>query len=142
MNTEQNKQLIQRLYASFDEFFQTGDARLLDQYIAPDLVNDGEAGGLAAVKENLTQWRAVFPDWRETPLDVIAEGEKAVVRFVCTGTHQGKWMGLAPTGRQVTVNAIDILRIAQNKVVERWSSFDLYGLLQQLGTQTAAEQHK
>jgi predicted ester cyclase len=65
--------------------------------------------------------------------DVIAEGEKVVLRVTIRGTHTGTFLGVAPTGKQVTFTNIFIRRIVDGKIVEEWQSPDLLSLLQQLG---------
>ena len=75
-----------------------------------------------------------FPDFRGTIEDLFAaEGHKVVLRFTFRGTHQGEFMGVAPTGRQVTMAGIDILRVADGKIVELWGQEDMLGMKQQLG---------
>jgi len=65
--------------------------------------------------------------------DMIAEGDKVVLRSTFRGTHKGDLMGIAPTGKQVTMPLILIYRIADDKIVEHWMQADALGLLQQLG---------
>ncbi len=65
--------------------------------------------------------------------DMIAEGDKVVVRSTFRGTHKGDLMGIPPTGKQVTMPLILIYRIADDKIVEHWMQADALGLLQQLG---------
>jgi len=59
----------------------------------------------------------VFPDWHETIEDIIAEGDKVWVLLTATGTHTGEFLGLAPTGKKITLMTIDIYRIANGKLV-------------------------
>jgi predicted ester cyclase len=59
-----------------------------------------------------------FPDWHETIEDIIAEGDKVWIRVKTTGTHTGEWMGIAPTGRKITSEMVDIYRIVDGKHVE------------------------
>jgi predicted ester cyclase len=77
--------------------------------------------------------RQAFPDGGVTIEEVIAEEDKVAVRFTYRGTHQGELMGIAPTGTQVTVSGMDINRIVEGKIAERWAVFDMLGILQQLG---------
>jgi predicted ester cyclase len=77
--------------------------------------------------------RAAFPDIHETVEDIIAEGDTVVTRTTWRGTHQGALLGIAPTGKHVSVSGIDISRVASGKFVEHWQSADNLGLLQQLG---------
>lgn len=77
--------------------------------------------------------RAAFPDLHVTVEDMVAEGDKVVARVTMSGTHKGEFMGIAPTGKQITVGIIEILRIAGGKVVEHWNVVDSLGMMQQLG---------
>lgn len=63
----------------------------------------------------------------------IAEGDKVVTRKVFTGTHEGRFQGLEPTGRAVEIHVIDIVRVADGRIVEHWNCVDRLGLLAQLG---------
>jgi SnoaL-like polyketide cyclase len=65
--------------------------------------------------------------------DLIAEGDKVVCRNVVTGTHQGEYLGLPPTGRPVTYNEIFIFRFEGGRIAETWGVVDLLAQLRQLG---------
>jgi predicted ester cyclase len=65
--------------------------------------------------------------------DQIAEGDKVVTRKVFHGTHRGELMGIPPTGREVQIEVIDIVRVEGGQIVEHWNVVDRRGLLQQLG---------
>ena len=65
--------------------------------------------------------------------DVFAAGDKVAVRFTASGTHQGEFMGVPPSGKQVTMTAILIHRLADGKMVEDWEWSDSLGFMQQLG---------
>ena len=80
-----------------------------------------------------TMYRTAFPDLHFTVEDQIAEGDMVANRVTARGTHQGEFMGIAPTGKQVTVTGITIDRIAGDKLEESWASWDFLGLMQQLG---------
>jgi predicted ester cyclase len=78
--------------------------------------------------------RSAFPDLNATVEDIVAEGDKVVVRQTWTGTHTGgDFMGVPPTGRTVPIGVIDIIRIAGGKFVEHWGQMDAMGMMQQLG---------
>ena len=74
-----------------------------------------------------------FPDFHETIEDIIAEGDKVWVRFKFTGTHLGEYRGLAPTGKKITVEVVDIFRMVDGKAVEEWEVADGLNFLKQLG---------
>jgi predicted ester cyclase len=61
-------------------------------------------------------------------------------RITLRGTHQGEFMGIPPTGRQVTFTGIHISRVAGGKIAEEWGQFDALGMMQQLGVIPAPEQ--
>lgn len=65
--------------------------------------------------------------------DQIAEGDIVVTRWTARGSHQGEYLGVLPTGRQVTIHGVDIDRIAGGRIVESWDLFDQWGLMGQLG---------
>jgi predicted ester cyclase len=76
---------------------------------------------------------SAFPDYQSTVEDQVAEGDKVVTRFSSQGTHQGEFLGIAPTGNRVRVTGIDIDRVEEGKIVEHWSEADLLGMMTQLG---------
>ncbi|MCC7010486.1 MAG: ester cyclase [Acidobacteria bacterium] len=65
--------------------------------------------------------------------DVFSAGDRVAIRFTMTGVHRGEFLGIAPTGRHIAVDGITILRFANGRCVERWSSVDRYAWLAQLG---------
>lgn len=110
---------------------------LADELIAPDYLEHRSGAGEGSPLEGFKEWvRTVhggFPDWRHTIDDLIAEGDKVVVRNRVFGTHRGEFMGIAPTGKQVEQAGIDIMRIQDGRMVEHWGVYDWHGLYQQLG---------
>ena len=74
-----------------------------------------------------------FPDLQITLEDMIAEGDKVVSRFMGRGTHQGEFMGIAPTGKRVEATAISIMGLEGGKLAEEWEQVDMISMLQQLG---------
>ena len=85
------------------------------------------------VKHTASMYRTAFPDVRITVDDVIAAGDKVVLRWHSEGTHRGKLEGLAPTGARASVTGISIDRWQDGKVVEAWTQWDNLGLARQLG---------
>jgi predicted ester cyclase len=76
---------------------------------------------------------AAFPGCQLTVDDTIAEGDQLAVRFHLSGEHHGEIMGVPPTGRAFVLNGQTVLRFRDGRVVERWTTGDLLGLLIQLG---------
>ena len=136
MSLEANKAIVMQLY---EEVFNKGDLDLADKLIAPNAVNHDPAappdipGGAPGVKAVVTMLRSAFPGDHHTIEDLIAEGDKVVVRLIHSGTHQGTFLGLPPTGKHITNTSIHIFRFADGKLVEAWANQDDLGLMQQLG---------
>lgn len=135
MSTEENKALLKRFYA---EVFNEGNLDLIDELIAADAIEHEalpglEGTGREVVKQFIAIVRSAFPDVRIHVHDVIAEGEKVVARVTLTGTHQGEFLGIPPTGKQIEVGTIDIVRVADGKLVEHWGVTDNLTMMQQLG---------
>lgn len=134
MSIEENKALIRRFN---DEVWNKGDLAVVDEVFASTWVGHNLPPGLAPGREGLKQmagsFRAAFSDIRTTIDDQIAEGDKVAWRWSFQTKHTGEFMGIPPTGKQITLTGISIDRIAGGKFVERWDSADMLGLLQQLG---------
>jgi steroid delta-isomerase-like uncharacterized protein len=109
----------------------------LYEFYAPDALwhqPDQNLQGLEEVKQWLARPFEAFPDLNVSVEDVIAEGDKVIIRYTSRGTHQGETGGLGPpTGRQIELEGIAILRFEDGKIVEFWDRFDNLSLLQQLG---------
>ena len=132
--SDANKAALRRF---LDEGFNKGNQGAIDEMIADSFVDHspppGVPGNKAGVKQIVQMFRAAFPDLRVTVEDVIADGDKVAVRMVTRGTHKGDLMGVAPTGKTVTVNEQHWVRFANGKAVEHWGVEDNLGMMQQLG---------
>jgi len=120
-----------------DELFTRGWLEVADEiyavdHVSHDAVNPG-MDGPEAMKHFVAGYREAFPDLEMIVEDVIASGEKVVVRWVARGTHRGTLVNLSPTGRQVVVTGMHILRVQDGKVQEDWVNWDTLGMMQQLG---------
>ena len=87
-------------------------------------------------------FRLACPDMSQTVEDMIAEGDKVVDRLTWQATHQGLFLGIPPSGNRLTVTEIHINRIAESRIVERWSQPDTLGLMRQLGVIPSPGQHE
>jgi steroid delta-isomerase-like uncharacterized protein len=140
MSTEESKAVVRRFW---EQCVNRQDLAAVDTLVAPEFVHHGaadvaQARGPEGVRRWAARLRAALPDLQVTIDDVIAEGDKVVVRSTRTGTHRGPLLGLPPTGRRATWTAIDIFRIAGGKIMERWDEFDTLGLREQLAAGPAA----
>ena len=134
MSTKENKAMLRR---NCEEAFNKGNLAVADENIATNYVYHGSGGqefkGPEGFKQLVTMFRTAFPDLRITVEDMVAEGDKVAHRATMRGTHKGDLMGIAPTGKQVTIAAIVISRFVGGKEVEAWSNLDQLGMMQQMG---------
>jgi predicted ester cyclase len=136
MNTmdkpEKNKTLLLRLIS---ESFNKGDLSVVDETVAVDCNEHqrGNSDGSAGVKELVTTLRTWFPDFNMTPEDTAVVGDVVWARFTASGTNLGPVMGRPPTGKKMSVDVIDIVRIEGGKIVEHWGVPDQLGMMIQLG---------
>jgi predicted ester cyclase len=120
----------------FEDVVTGGDLALADELLAEDYVLHfpGMPGPVdrEGHKALVTMFRAAFPDWVETIDDMIAEGDKVVIRVTGRGTHEGDFQGIAPTGARVTATGIGIGRLDRGRIAEAWAAYDALGLIEQL----------
>jgi len=130
---DKNKELARR---SLEELWSKGDMTVVDQIYSDKYILHFPIGpaykGRKGVKDQVREFRSSFPDWTERAVDMIAEGDKVMVRFISTGTHRGEFNGIPPTGRRIAIQEVAILRIKDGRIVEEWGFPDLFGLHQQL----------
>jgi predicted ester cyclase len=128
-------------FRRFHDALNTGDVELIsktiDELVEPNAVIRTplpiEATGAQLAKEVFGRLLRAYPDLHITVEDLIEEGDKIVSRNTVTGTHQGEYMGLPPTGRSVTYNEIFIVRFAGGRIVESWGVVDVFSQMKQLG---------
>lgn len=135
MSTAQNKALARRMV---EEIFNQHNLNLIDDIIAADAVDHEELPpglppGREGTKAIFTMMFNAFPDFQASITNLIAEDDKVVVHMLWTGTHKGEFMGIPPTGKQIAINVIDIMRVSEGKFVEHWGVSDMMALMQQLG---------
>ncbi|MCW2907127.1 MAG: ester cyclase [Actinomycetia bacterium] len=132
-----NKATLSRLH----EAVNSGDpeliAKTIDEVVEPDVLIRTplpvEATGAQALKEVFARLHRAFPDLHIAVEDAIAEGDKVACSNTVTGTHQGEYMGLPPTGRSITYNEIFISRFAGGRIAETWGVADVFSQMRQLG---------
>jgi steroid delta-isomerase-like uncharacterized protein len=133
MSTEANKSLVRRL----TEASNSGNLAVYDELLADSFVDRSAPPGFPNDREGQKQFAMMlnvgFPDANQTIDELIAEGDKVVMRWTGRGTNQGEFMGMPATGKPVTVTGIDIYRLEGDKIVEHWGEWDMMGMMQQLG---------
>jgi steroid delta-isomerase-like uncharacterized protein len=136
MSTEAN---ISRIQQWIEHGFNAGNVDMADEYYAADYVFHNplppyeDVEGVESIKQLMAGFQAAIPDAKYTIEDVISEGDKVVCRLSFTGTHQGELMGIAPTGNEIYLRGICIIRMRDGQFVEEWYNLDVLRLMEQLG---------
>ena len=132
--SDENKAIARRL---FDEVFNAHNLALCDELIDPNYLPHSLPPGFSrdrdGYKQYISEFFQAFPDVHITIEYMIAEGDFVAIRSTAHGTHQGEFMGIPPTGKEVTFGGVVTDRIVDSRIVEDWFDWDGLGLLQQLG---------
>lgn len=134
-----NKALVRRFY---EEVYVDWNMAMVDEVVSPrftshDWPEHGPTGPLA-FRDYYAAIRSAVPDARYEVDDLIAEGDKVVVRWRLLGTHEGDFGGIAASGKAITLKGIAIYRLDAGMLMERWVVSDLHGLLEEIGRVTSA----
>jgi len=139
MSLEENKAIVRKVVEAANK----RNLDLMDETVSPDFVDHKrQLRGLKALKQFAAMIYKSFSDFNETIEGIIAEGDKVWVRIKTTGTHIGKFLGLAPTGKKFTETSVDMFRIVNGKIVEGWNVSDELNFLKQLGVIEYTEKGK
>ena len=134
MSAETNKIANRRFY---EEVINQKKLAVVDEVAGPNYISHGFPAGLPPGREGLKlfvgAFQAAFPDGHLTIDQMIAEGDTVATRLTFHGTHTREFQGIAPTGKKVTMPALDMARYEGGKLVEHWGGPDQMSLLQQLG---------
>ena len=133
MSIDSNKAIARRV---FDEVLSRRNLAALDELATADYVEHnplpGQRTGLDGLKDRYTMvLNGLDPHF--TIEDVIAEGDRVVLRWTNSGTHVAEFLGMPPTGKSFTIGGIEIWRVQDGKLAEHWDMVDVFGQLQQLG---------
>lgn len=134
MSLEENKALYRRW---FDEVVNERNMALADELLSDDYVLHFPGMPTPVDREGhkqlLAMFHSAFPDWKETVEDVIAENDRVVIRVTGRGRHEGNFMGVPRSGKEVRAEGVGIGRLAEGQIVESWAAYDALGLMQQIG---------
>lgn len=127
------RDLVERLHT---ELFASEDLATLDRFFAPDVVSHdmppGFPQGIEGIRMFFSAFREGMPDVQVRIDEIVSEGDRAAVATMIEGTHTGALMGVEPTGRRISVRGIDMVRVADGRIVEHRGLTDTVGLLRQL----------
>ena len=128
----------------FAEGVVSGNLDVIDEVMADDVVDHDPAPdqgpGPEGFKQFFTTLRNAFPDFDIEPEHMVATEDDVAIAYTLTGTHQGDFLGVAPTGRSISARGVQIARFRDGQIVERWGSSDQMSILQQLGAKVEQEE--
>ena len=131
MTTERNKALVRRW---IEEVWGGGNLAAIRDLFAPGYTVNGAHIGPEGVRESVEALRVAFPEAALAIADLVAEGDRVVLRWTLTGEHRGAFLGVPPTGRRVAFAGINIYRIAGGSIAANDEVADIAGLIRQLGS--------
>jgi len=132
VSIEENKELVRRV---IEEAFNKGNLSAADDCLAANYIlrlPSAEYKGVEGFKQMVTMMRSTFPDLHYTIDDMVAEGDRVAARLTCRGTHKNEFMGIPPTGNQVTFTEATFVRFDDGKEVEVLVYTDSLAWYQQL----------
>jgi predicted ester cyclase len=137
MSAQENREKTRRV---LEEAFGQGKLEVVDEVLDPNFVcwdpnsESGEIRGADTIKGEIEYFRNAIPDLTYTVEDQVTEGDKVVTRYTASGTHQGEFFGVAPTGNRIEMSGIQMDRFDESgKLVEEWPEYDLLGAMKQMG---------
>jgi predicted ester cyclase len=137
MSVEENKTTARRLIEAHEGMMGHPERipAFIKDFFAPEFVYHTAQGDIhiEQFRQMEIETSIAFPDAKDVIDDIIAEGDKVVIRRTATGTHKGIFNGIAPTGKRINFESVDICRLLNGKVVEMWWFVNQMTILQQLG---------
>lgn len=113
---------------AFDRLGEVFSEDVVDHDPAPD-----QGPGVAGFQAFFGSLNSAFPDFQLAVDSIVADDEQVAIAYRVSGTHEGDFQGVAPTGRRIEARAAQVARFADGKIVERWGSTDELGIVRQLG---------
>ena len=135
MSTVDRNKIVARRY--LEDFWNGDDPAMIAVIAVADVIGHPTSGETLQGRDLLVQrhagLRRIYDDPHFAVEDLIAEGDKVLLRWSFTGKHVGPIMGVAPTGKQIRVGGMNLFQFVDGKIVEFWVNADDLGELQQLG---------
>jgi steroid delta-isomerase-like uncharacterized protein len=126
----------------FGDAVNSGNLEQLRALIAADCVDHDPAPDQGVGPEGYIRMfgalRTAFPDLAVSGEQLVIDDDKIALAYTMTGTQNGEFMGIAPTGRKIRARGVQIARFKDGKMVERWGSSDQLGILQQIGARATS----
>jgi predicted ester cyclase len=138
---EDNKAIVRQFFQAIDE--SRGSLDFVDEWMTPDFrtyFNSPDALDLAGYRQFMSEALDAFPQMRHEIHYMVAENDLVAAGITLHMVHTGEYLGIAPTGRPVSVEEMVVVRLRDGKIAEEWVVFDFATLQQQLAAPTTAPQ--
>ena len=119
-----------------EDGFSKGDVSVIDEIASPDFVEHQygfSPPDATGVKEAITSLHQAFPDFSLTIEELVSSDDKVWGRMTGRGTHEGELGTIPPTGKEMEITVIDIMRFEDGKLIEHWGIADRFAMMDQLG---------
>ena len=139
MNNSQQKALLDEFN---DEVWHKANVDAVDDFCTNKIITSspfGKSIGITELKASIAEWSSYFPDLAYKETDVISANDTTVIKWVCNGTHQKRFMVLEPTGNRAHYDGVCILYFNNNKITDYYSNTNLFSILQQLGANETSQ---
>ena len=135
--------LKQRLTQALEKVWNNGDVEAINEYYHPDFVmqfaalkaGDETTMGFADLANDITEFKAAFPDFHEVVHDLICEGDQVVARLTLIGTQVADYEGFACREKKFEIESVDIYKFSDGKLIRQWGVMDIAAMHRQLGWQ-------
>lgn len=129
-----NKKFMTR----FVDFINTADPKLADELVSPDAIfhipgRPDPLKGPSGYLNVIAMMRSGFPDIQWSLDEMVVEPNKVAARYTMRGTHEGAFAGIAPTGRKISVQALNIYELCNGQIIREIGQPDMMALMQQIG---------
>jgi len=128
---DDNKELVRRFYR---EAINERDSGACERLLSEDFVHNGETRGRVGQRQAVDYFLAAFPDLRNEIELIIAEDDLVAAHQRWRGTHEGEFLGVEATGKQVEFTSTAVLRVRNGLIAQAWDEMDAAGLLKQLAS--------
>lgn len=132
--TSEGEELARQL---IDDVWSQGDLEAIDEIVAEDYVDyyEGEPNvhGRDGLKEYVSATRESFPDFGKEIKELVADDGSVALRFMATGTHEGEYEGIEPTGNEISFAGSIFCHIEDGRITATYESADTWGLMEKLG---------
>ena len=139
IETGMSKEINVQIQTKFGEAINSGNLDAMRELVSPTVVEHDpgptQGPGAQGYIDLFAEMRSAFPDLKATPEHITADEDTVALAYTITGTHNGDFQGIAPTGKTIKARGVQIARFEGGKMVERWGSSDELGILKQLGVE-------